>query len=65
MNFLKTDRICSIQEVTWRQGLMAISYTIYPEQQYAHVIGTGVQTMSGRIATVDDAAEDPILNVAS
>ena len=41
---------------------MAINYTIYPEQHYVHVIGTGVQTMSEMIAAVDAVAEDPAFN---
>jgi len=41
---------------------MAISYSIYPEQQYVHVIGTGMQTMPEMIAAVDAIAEDPAFN---
>ena len=38
---------------------MAIGYTIYPEQHYVHVIGTGKQTMPEMIATVDAVTDDP------
>ncbi|MEN8255434.1 MAG: hypothetical protein ABFR33_08190, partial [Verrucomicrobiota bacterium] len=38
---------------------MAISYTIYPERQFVHVIGTGQQTMTEMIDAVDAVAEDP------
>jgi hypothetical protein len=39
-----------------------IDYTIYPEQQYAHVIGIGKQTMPEMIASVDAVADDPEFN---
>jgi hypothetical protein len=41
---------------------MSIDYTIYPEQQYAHVICIGKQTMPEMIATVDAVADDPEFN---
>lgn len=41
---------------------MAIYYTIYPDQHYVHIIGTGTQTMTGMVAVVDAVAEDPLFN---
>lgn len=41
---------------------MAIDYTIYQEQQYVHIIGTGEQTMPEMIAAVDAVANDPGFN---
>ena len=41
---------------------MTLDYTIYPEQQYAHVIGIGKQTMPEMIATVDAVGDDPEFN---